>query len=383
MRVDVADPDPRLVAHGLLQYGQGLRVRLGEPSAGSRRRRPGPGSAASAARLGPSGRRAGSAPRRRPAAGPCRRGGSKSSIRDAAWGRPGRRPRRHRPAQHRGSGGVLRHRGVAGVAQRVEQPGGRVRAWRARWGPAGAGRARPAAGRRRPRLISASSSLRRYAPALPTRSPPWRRATSSMRYSSVCGSGVRDRRRNSCVDVRRRVAGVQGPADAVRGDPVDGRAAPRLGVGDRRQIGGEPRLRRAGHDHGQVGLHQHVVDRRRQQRVERGHQLIARRRTRPGCPADRRPGRAPTLGQQHPPVRGQRVEAGDAERGRLDQRGPGQRLRRRPSPRRPVAATARPAGPCTASMPTAVPGGSLGQYVEHAAPLTRRGGPVGLGATGR
>lgn len=46
-------------------------------------------------------------------------------------------------------------------------------------------------------VSSASSSLRTYPPAEPTRSPPCLRATSSTRYVSPCGTGVRDRRRNS------------------------------------------------------------------------------------------------------------------------------------------------------------------------------------------
>ena len=68
----------------------------------------------------------------------------------------------------------------------------------------------------------------------------------------------------------------RGPADVERatyglgGEPVDGRAAPRLHLGRELQPAGQVGLERAGGDGGQVGLEQHVVDRLREQGREEG-----------------------------------------------------------------------------------------------------------------
>ena len=114
----------------------------------------------------------------------------------------------------------------------------------------------------------------------------------------------------------------RGPADVERapygsgGEAVDGRAAAGLDVGDQLQLPGQVGLQRAGRDGRQVGLEQHVVDRRRQQLVEAASGLRL------------------VVGQQAPGVRRQPAERDQAESGRLGDR-----------PRELVGAGAGPARP--------------------------------------
>ena len=98
----------------------------------------------------------------------------------------------------------------------------------------------------------------------------------------------------------RRPAHVEGAAHRPRAEPVDGRSAAGLDVGQQLQPPGQLGLERAGCDRGQVGLDQHVVDRLRQQ--------VARA----GVPGRRRPA-------AHA-VRRQPAEPGHPERRGLGQR---------------------------------------------------------------
>ena len=70
-------------------------------------------------------------------------------------------------------------------------------------------------------------------------------------------------RPDEVVHLDRRPAGVERPPYRPGREPVDRRAAARLDVGDQLQLAGQLRLQRTGRDRRQVGLEQHVVDRRR------------------------------------------------------------------------------------------------------------------------
>ena len=113
------------------------------------------------------------------------------------------------------------------------------------------------------------SSQRRYADATPTRSAPCRRATSSTRYSSGCGTGVRDREcRVASTSLAERPASRRATQRGVA-EAVDRRAAGGLDVGEQRHLAGEVALERPGRDRREIGLQQHVVEQARQQRLER------------------------------------------------------------------------------------------------------------------
>ena len=90
-------------------------------------------------------------------------------------------------------------------------------------------------------------------------------------------------------DVAGGPAGVEGAPHGRLGEPVDRRATGRLDVGDQPQRPGQRGLERPGRDRGEVGLQQHVVQRRRQRGLERGRPRPDRRRP----PAAGRARRAP------------------------------------------------------------------------------------------
>ena len=116
-------------------------------------------------------------------------------------------------------------------------------------------------------------------------------------------------------------AGVQRPPHRAGREPVDGRPAARLHVGDQLQPPGQLRLQRPGRDRGQVGLQQHVVDRLGQQPGQRLVRLLV------------------VAGQQVAGVRRQPVEPGHPEHRRLGDR-----------PQHLVGAAARPARPLPAQQ---------------------------------
>ena len=66
------------------------------------------------------------------------------------------------------------------------------------------------------------------------------------------------------LQVARGAPGVERAAHGRLADAVDGRAAGRLDVGDQRELAGQLALERTGRDDGEVGLHEHVVERRGQ-----------------------------------------------------------------------------------------------------------------------
>ncbi len=95
-------------------------------------------------------------------------------------------------------------------------------------------------------------------------------------------------------------SGVQGAADGLGREPVDGGAAGGLDVGGEREFAGEVGDERAGRDRGQVGLDEDLVDGRRKVLLQRGFGVVA--------------------GEQVAGERGQLAEPGEAERGGLAER---------------------------------------------------------------
>ncbi len=97
---------------------------------------------------------------------------------------------------------------------------------------------------------SAGSSHRTNDVAMPTRSWPWRRATSSMRV----GESLRHRCFRVFLEQGVQVAcgapGIEGTPDGRLADAVDHRRARRLHGGHLGQVFGQVPLQRAGHDHG-------------------------------------------------------------------------------------------------------------------------------------
>ena len=174
-----------------------------------------------------------------------------------------------RPRQHGRPGGVLRHRRVAGLAQRRQQPGRRERRdQHGRREPAQRQGGEPPVGEHlgEQRLVVAAQVGTGRAGAQP--------AVPARDVVDQIGQRLRHRRPGPAAEQRVQVVGGRtrrrAPAARSPGSPgtrwhrsADS-ARPRL------QLRGQLRLRRAGHHHGQVGLDQDVVDRRGQQRVERG-----------------------------------------------------------------------------------------------------------------
>ena len=129
-------------------------------------------------------------------------------------------------------------------------------------------------------------------------------------------------RAEELVQLDRGPAGVERAAHRGGREPVDGRAAARLHVGDQLQPAGQLGLQRPGRDRGEVGLQQHVVDGLGQQR---GQGLVRR---------------LVLVGQQRAGVRRQAVEPGDPERGGLGER-PGDLVGAGPRAARPLPAQQR------------------------------------------
>ena len=188
-------------------------------------------------------------------------------------------------------------------------------------------------------VSAASSSARRNASAWPTRT----RAEGPGGVVDQVGQRLRHRRPrdrpDELVHLDRRPAGVERAAYGPGREPVDGRAAARLDVGDQLQPPGQLRLQRAGRDRGQVGLEQHVVDRRRAAAPARPVVAPSRRRRRAASgrttPARRAPASPERRSPRRPPTRpGRRGCAGRRGRShstRCDQRrhaGPGGQHRR-------------------------------------------------------
>ena len=107
---------------------------------------------------------------------------------------------------------------------------------------------------------SAASSHRTNDAAMPTRSCPCRRATSSIRYVRPCGTGVFECRVEQRVQLAGGAPGVEGAPDRRLADAVHHRRARRFHRRDRRQLLGQVALQRSRHDDRQVGLQQEVVD---------------------------------------------------------------------------------------------------------------------------
>ncbi|RAO00555.1 hypothetical protein GUI43_05804 [Micromonospora noduli] len=174
-----------------------------------------------------------------------------------------------------------------------------------------------------------------------------------------------------------RVAGIQGPPHTRRGDPVHAGPAGRLQLGHRLQLDGERRLGWAGHHHGQVGLHQEMVDRCGQQGVQRpsGTGRVAALDI--GVHAQRVV--TPLVGrrqvpQQQPTVRGERPQPRHAQLCGL-----GQHL-----PVGGVPAPAATRSPPVQQLLHLLRGGcrrrlQIGEYAEHRPSGGRHAGPLGLG----
>ncbi len=285
MRVDIADPDQRLVAYRLLEHGQGVAVTVrGHRPGRAPRRVPPPGPAGPPA---PPRRPGGSARPRRAGGAAAGCGVASGSHRPGGHRHPGRRPPGLRPGQHRRTGGVLGHRRVPGLPQRAQHPADLVRGdQHRRREPAQRQLRQPPVGQHlgQQRLVVAAQVRPGGADPQP--------AVLAGHVVDQVGQPLRHRRTRPAPEQRVQVvggvAGVQRPAHAARGDPVHARPAGRLGLGDQVQFGGERRLRRPGYHHGQVGLHQEVVDRGGQQRVQRPDRRARRPRRRSGARAGRR-----------------------------------------------------------------------------------------------
>ena len=152
--------------------------------------------------------------------------------------------------------------------------------------------------------------------------------------------------------------GVERAPDRRRGEAEDRGAAGGLDVGEQRELGGQRRLQRTGGHGGEVGLQQHVVEGRGQERRQ---------------PADRVVGVA---GEQRARRRGERPAAGDPEQlGLLE--GPGDQLGA------PPTATA---GAVQSSRSTIEVGRrgadreAAGQLVEHRVPHLGRRRPLQVGS---
>ncbi len=139
-----------------------------------------------------------------------------------------------------------------------------------------------------------------------------------MRYVSACGTVPRARPRDQLMQVGRAAPGVERPAQARLGEPVDGGRPGGFDVGQQRQLTRDVRDQRAGRHGRQVGLDQDVLDRRRERRRQHLGDLVA---VGPSLRLVARAGRGGVRGiQQPPPGAGQRAAPGDAEELRLVER---------------------------------------------------------------